>query len=228
MKRVWLAAVALVAWQNPAIAQTAAPDARPTAAQPPTAPSPAPAAAANGARLATGTLVVITLDEAVGSNSRKRGDKFAIELAEPIVIDGRTVAPAGSKGMGEVVYADPSGGGGTPGKLVLAARYIDAGAVRIRLKAFNLSAGGESDFRSLALATAVIGVGVFLINGGEVLYPVGTHASAKIAEDVLFPVDAPAGGPPATTLPPPVTAPVPTAPTPEAPPSSPPQKDATR
>jgi hypothetical protein len=188
MKRIWLATAALLAWQASAAAQTTAgiPPAPPIASD--AAPAASPPVVPPGVKLTTGALVAITLDEPVGSNSRKRGDKFAIELAEPIVVDGKTVAPAGAKGVGEVVYADHSGGGGTPGKLVLAARYIDVGDTRIRLKAFNLAAGGDSDYRSLAFATAVIGVGVFLINGGEVLYTRGTRASAKIAEDVVFPV----------------------------------------
>jgi hypothetical protein len=190
MKYAPLLAAALIGWSS-AAAQTPpssapAPPALAAAAQTAsTTPSPP------GSRLTTGTPVLIALDQAMSSNTSKRGDKFPIELAAPIVIDGHTLAPAGAKGVGEVVYADHNGGGGTPGKLVLAARYIDVGDIRIKLKAFTLAAGGDSDFRSLSLASSVISVGVFLIDGGEVRYPVGTKAGAKVAEDVVFPLQAP-------------------------------------
>ena len=82
-------------------------------------------------------MVRIAITQALNSQSGTRGQTFPIQLASPIVVDGRIVAPAGSTGGGEIVYAEPGGGGGAPGKLVLAARYIDVGSVRIPLKAFH-------------------------------------------------------------------------------------------
>ncbi|MFI4934780.1 MAG: hypothetical protein ACHP7N_09200 [Caulobacterales bacterium] len=145
-------------------------------------------------------MVRIELTEAVGSKDRRRGDKFAIRLAAPIVVDGRTLAPAGSSGMGEVVYGERGSWGGAPGKLVLAARYIDVGDIRVHLKAFNLAAGGDSQFNELrveaAIAGEIAGVAgaavVLLIDGKDVVYPVGTRAHAKVAEDVFLPAGAPA------------------------------------
>lgn len=130
---------------------------------------------------------MIALDEAVSSDSRKRGDKFTIKLAAPIVVDGRTVAAAGAAGVGEVVYAEPGGAGGAPGKLVLAARYIDVGAFRVRLKAFNLAAGGEANFREMQVAAQFLGPAVMFVNGRNVLYPLGMKAHAKVAEDMFLP-----------------------------------------
>ena len=147
--------------------------------------------------LAAGTPVAIVLAEGVSSNGRTRGDRFAIKLAAPIVVDGRTVVPAGAVGVGEVVYAEPGGAGGSPGKLVLAARYIDIGAVRVKLKAFNLSDGGESNFREMMVAAEILGPAVMFINGRNVLYPEGMRARAKLAEDVVLPLAPDAGPPPA-------------------------------
>lgn len=208
MKRVWLVAAVLSAGFTSVAAQTATISPSPAAAPPPVADSsisPAPAI------LAADTRVSIELAEAVSSNGRKRGDKFAIRLAAPIVVGGVTVAPAGATGVGEVVYAEAGGGGGSPGKLVLAARYIDVGDARIRLKAFNLGAGGESDFREMQVAAELIGPMVLLINGRDVLYPIGTRARAKVAQDMPLPLLAATA--PAT----PVAVPAP----PAAPPSPP-------
>ena len=175
-------------------------------------PSPAQAPTGEGIRLATDTPVRIELTEAVSSQGRVRGDKFAIRLATPIVVDGRTVAPAGATGVGEVVYAEHGGYGGSPGKLVLAVRYVDVGDVRVRLKALNLSAGGESEFLELNVASEFIGVAALLITGHDVTYPAGTRARAKVAEDIVLPP-----GPPAAIQP---AGPLPAATAPIAPPAS--------
>ncbi len=156
------------------------------AAQPSYVAAP-PAVASEDVRLPAETVVRIELADAVNSKDRARGDKFAIRLAQPIVIDGKVLAPAGTPGGGEVVYAERASGGGAPGKLVLAARYIDVGSTRVHLKAFNLAAGGESEFTEMRVASEIIGPGVFLINGHNVLYPAGTRARAKVAEDVSLP-----------------------------------------
>jgi hypothetical protein len=229
MKLAWVGAVALAAFCHDAGAQAAA---APSSIVPPSAPAalpleqpagaiPAPPGA--GIRLAADTPVRIELAEAASSRDRKRGDKFAIRLAAPIVVDGRTLAPAGATGMGEVVYGERGRGGGTPGKLVLAARYIDVGPVRVRLKAFNLAAGGDSKFRELQVEAQLISVGVLLINGHDVLYPVGTRARAKVAEDVLLP-PLPSGDPAAPTAeatPPPPTSPASSGAMPGSPPNPP-------
>lgn len=219
MKRLCLLAVSVAAWSSGAAAQTAAPSspsAPPAAATAPLAPIsaqdaapspvvPPPTAPADGKiHVPIGFPIIIALDEAVSSENRTRGDKFAIHLAAPMIVNGQTVAPAGAKGEGEVVYAERSGGGGAPGKLVLAARYVDVGDTHIRLKAFNLSAGGESEFREMQMAAEFIGPGVLLINGHTVVYPVGTRAHAKVADEVVFPAPTPA----ATTLTPPETPPM--------------------
>lgn len=199
MKLVLTPPLAWAALTCAAFAQPAAPTAPPSPganhAQEAASPANPGATAPEGLRLTTDTLVRIELGEAVSSKDRKRGDKFTIRLASPIVVDGHEVAPAGATGQGEVVYAEKGGGGGSPGKLVLAARYIDVPGGRIKLKAFNLSAGGESEFREMQVAAEFVGPVVLFVNGHNVLYPAGTRAHAKVAEDIVLPA-APASAPP--------------------------------
>ena len=191
------------AWAQPAPAP-ATPPAEPAAATP-------PAAEPTELRLTADTMVRVELAEAVGSKDRIRGDKFAIRLSAPIVVDSRIVAPKGATGQGEVVYAEKGGGGGKPGKLVLAVRYIDVGPVRIKLKALRLGAGGDSEFTQMEVAAQLIGPAVMFLSGHEVLYPSGTRASAKVAEDVALPAGEPSPADPV------VPAPASTAATPAAP-----------
>lgn len=186
MTSTLLLAAALAAWAVLASAQPADAPPPPAAALAPAPPAPTEAAS-NTLHVVAGTSVLVELTEEVTSRDRTRGDKFAIRLATPIIVDGRIAAPAGASGVGEVVYAEKGHGGGAPGKLVLAVRYVDVGDVRVRLNAFHLAEGGDMDFRELQMASQAIGPAVFFINGHNIDYAAGTRAKAKVAEDVVLP-----------------------------------------
>jgi hypothetical protein len=185
--------------QSPAPAPAPAAAATPAAAGDPAAPPPTPAqapAAVACCVIPAGTPVVVEITQALSAEKSKGGDHFGLRLAEPIVIGGVTVMEAGAIGQGEVVDAKPANIGGRPGRLVLAARDLEAGGVRVKLQSFKLGGGG-SDHSQLAVG-AVIAVGVLgaLVTGGNVDYPAGTQASAKVAADVTAPpAQAPAQAP---------------------------------
>jgi len=164
----------------------------PPAAVPPPAvpPSVAPAPVGACCHLAAATPVVIELAEEVSTKLQKRGDIFAIRLAEPIVVDGHPLIPAGVTGGGEVVDAAPGGLAGRPGKLILAARYLNYKGVRLPLRAFRLAGTGRDNVLLVDVASEAVGILAVAIPGGNVDFPAGTRAVAKVASDtdlsVLF------------------------------------------
>ena len=212
MKRVWVLAAVLSAWGAQAVAQTvvapaaapnpsvAQPPAAQVSAQPPTAPvdgsaplagavvaaAPQGSSASDGRLLAAGTVVEIELTDPVSSQTALRGNKFGLKLAEPIILGGRVVVPAGASGMGQVVFAQQAGLMGAAGKLVLAARYVDFDGQRLALHAFKLSGGGEDREVATFVAGMVAGPIAILIPGGGVVFPIGTRATAKLATDVVL------------------------------------------
>lgn len=196
MHRVWGLAAALAVASGSALAQPTSSTSQATtteAAAPQTGVPGALPVAATAAdappttlHLAANTQVRIALVDEVSSKSRLPGDHFAIRLAAPIIVDGRIVAPAGATGQGEVIDAEKGGGGGKPGKLVLAARYLEVNGAHIKLKALRLGAGGDSEFTQMQVAAQFIGPAVMFMNGQEVDYPAGTRALAKVSEDVTL------------------------------------------
>lgn len=167
------------------------------AAAPPAAPAPAPSADAPAAACCTVakmTPVEIELVDAVGSKRSRNGDSFAIRLAAPLVVDGRTLAPAGTTGMGEVVHAAKARAAGKAGELILAARYLDIGGTRLPLRSFRYGpAQGKDNSGAVGVgnmvASAVLPVASvlgFLVSGGEIEIPAGTRASAKVAADTML------------------------------------------
>jgi hypothetical protein len=157
------------------------------AATVPSTPTP-PAAPANV--IPAGTLVTLVITEPLSSGKSKSGDRFGFKLAEPIVVGGVVLMPAGAVGQGEVIDAKPANIGGRPGRLVLAARYLDAGPLHVTLQSFKLGGGGKDHSELAVEATIAVGIVGVLIPGGGVDYQVGTYATAKVAADVTTAVAA--------------------------------------
>ena len=59
--------------------------------------------------IAAGTPIRIRTETTLSTKSTQTGDTFTGTLAEPIVIEGKTVAPRGSQVEGRVVNSDPGG-----------------------------------------------------------------------------------------------------------------------
>jgi hypothetical protein len=164
----------------------------------PSAPAEAPAeaAAAGCCTVPARTPIEIEILDTLNSKASHNGDRFAFRLAAPLTIDGQIVIPAGTTGVGEVVHAERARFGGRAGELILAARYLDLAGRQIPLRTLRFgpqqgrdSTGTINSLNMAAAATvpalAMIG---FLVAGGEVNVPAGTHASAQIAaEQTLAP-----------------------------------------
>lgn len=71
-----------------------------------------------------GTVLHVTIDQTVSSGANQSGDGFDASMAEPVVVDGRTVIEHGARIRGEVVEAVPSGRLEHPGSLRLALRSV--------------------------------------------------------------------------------------------------------
>ncbi|WP_370034534.1 hypothetical protein [Qipengyuania mesophila] len=136
------------------------------------------------------TPVVIEILEPLGSKTSKSLDSYRIRLAEPIVVDGTEVVPAGAEGMGEVVHAKKAGGMGAAGELVLAARYLTVDGRELKLRSMELLETAEGKDRmgtvhalNVASAASPIPIGLigYFIGGGNIEIPAGALASAKLA-----------------------------------------------
>jgi hypothetical protein len=170
-------------------AQTIGP-AVPASAASRSSPEPAKPAEARGPVIPALTQVTIVIRSHLGSKISKTGETFPLELAEPVLIAGKVMLPAGTPGMGEVIHAKKSGASGSSGELVLAARYLEHGGRRLRLRSMHFAKAGEDAIgtvNTIAVATvatvpaaSLIG---FFMTGKGIDLPEGTKALAKTAED---------------------------------------------
>ncbi|RYE04141.1 MAG: hypothetical protein EOP61_01695 [Sphingomonadales bacterium] len=128
------------------------------------------------------TEVEIAVADGVSSLTAKEGDFFKIALATPLVIDGQVSIPIGATGVGQVVHAARKRGGGKSGELILAARYLQVGAIRLPLRGFRINAAGS---QQRGLAFTGVSISPFIV-GSDVEVRPGTSAIAKVAADTTI------------------------------------------
>jgi hypothetical protein len=153
-------------------AQTQPPADPPAMEQP-----PAPASA-----IRAGAAVQIELVDALSSAANRRGESFAIRLAEPVSVNGAVVAPAGGVGRGEIIDASPSDSGGKPGVLVLAVRYLELNGARIPLRGLTRAISGESRVDAAHTASVFVSPLFALMEGKDIAIPAGTRFEAFVAD----------------------------------------------
>lgn len=144
-------------------------------------------------KVPVGTAVKIELASPISTKVQKAGDTFAIRLAEPLIVKGRIVVPAGATGVGEIIDASKPGMGGKAAKLVLAADYLNQGRARIPLRALQVTGSGRG-YSNTANVVGIGGIGfaplgfvAMAIQGGDVVLPAGTSGMARIAAAITLP-----------------------------------------
>jgi hypothetical protein len=96
----------------------------------------------------TGTALMVKLETTLATFSNKPGDLFQGQLIQPVVIDGRTVIPAGTKLEGHVAkLAEPRRISGRPTIKIVPEILVMAGGERLPLDAtlVDTNAGRDTD-----------------------------------------------------------------------------------
>ena len=134
------------------------------------------------------TAIHVTLDQALASNQSRPGDHFEATVAEPVIIEGKTVIPQGAHAEGLVVDAKQSGRlmGRARLQLALKTVAVNGQTYDVRTTAAR-RAGGEHKKRNWvwigggagggALIGALAGGGTGALIGG----PVGAGAGTTVA-----------------------------------------------
>jgi outer membrane lipoprotein SlyB len=146
-----------------------------TAAVAPAPPAPKPIT------VPAGTPIVIRTLAALSTKDAKSGDPFRATLAEPLVIDGVTIAPRGADVEGVIVESDPGGRVKGVAQLSVTLRRIHtaAGEVEIQTSSYATEAksGVKKDLTRGAIMTGV-GAAIGAIAGGGKGAAVGAGVGA--------------------------------------------------
>lgn len=140
-------------------------------------------AAPSGNVLQQGTEIQMVTIRELNSNDSRVGERFEVEVVEDVKLNGRTVIPAGTRGVGEVTVAKRKGMWGKSGKLETRLLHLKVGDRQIRI---NGSAGGSGKTGSAGVVAslAVLPVAGFFVTGTSAIIPPRTATVATLGEDI--------------------------------------------
>jgi hypothetical protein len=135
--------------------------------------------------LRTGTPVPLKMQELLTTNGKKLkvGQRFQMEVAENIMLNGVTVIPAGSPAVGEVTDVRNKGMWGKSGHINARVLYATVNGRQIRLSG-QLDDKGTTGTAGVVGAIAVLPVAGFFVTGTSANIPIGTPVNGFMDEDV--------------------------------------------
>ncbi|WP_069050822.1 hypothetical protein [Blastomonas sp. RAC04] len=135
--------------------------------------------------LRAGTSVPLkTLTELTTKGKKLRvGDRFNLEVSEPVMVNGVTVIPVGSPAIGEITSVRNKGMWGKSGAIEVRMLYATVNGRQIRLS-------GATDDKGVTGTAGVVGAVVllpiagFFLTGTSAVIPAGSSITGFVQEDV--------------------------------------------
>lgn len=157
--------------------------------------APIAPAAPGAAVLRTGTSVSLRTREELTTKGKKLrvGQRFQLEVAEPVTVNGQIVIPAGSPAVGEITEVRNKGMWGKSGGINARVLNVRVGDRSIRLTG-QMDDKGKTGTAGVIGAVALIPVAGFFVTGTSAMIPLGAPVTAFVDEDVAlaFTASAPA------------------------------------
>lgn len=150
------------------------------------APALLPAApTTRNAVLRAGTPIQFRLLEEITTKKKvaKVGQRFQLEVAAPVEVNGVQVIPAGSPAWGELTSVRNKGMWGKSGKLEARLLYLRVNGRQIRLSG-NFDDKGVTGTAGVVGAIALVPVAGFFMTGTSAVLPRGGQVGGFIDEDV--------------------------------------------
>jgi hypothetical protein len=156
---------------------------------PVSASSPLPVAApppAGNAILRIGTEVPLRLDEELTTKGKQLrvGQRFHLETAEPVMVNGINVIPVGTPAVGEITDVRNKGMWGKSGHLAARILYMDVNGRRIRLSGTFDDKGVAGGWGAAAVSAFVFLPAGFFMTGTSAKVPAGAVVKSFVDEDV--------------------------------------------
>jgi hypothetical protein len=139
-----------------------------------------------GAMLRAGTPVMLrTLNNLTTRGKHlKVGDRFSLEVADPVLLSGQVVIPVGSNAVGEITSVRNKGMWGKSGNIETRLLYISTNERRIRISGSAADKGVKAGGGAIATSAIVFLPAGFFMTGTSAVIPLGTVVNGIIDEDV--------------------------------------------
>ena len=137
------------------------------------------------AMLRAGTPVVLRMMEEITTKKKaaRVGQRFMMEVAEPVVVNYVTVIPSGTPAWGEITNVRNKGMWGKSGKLDARVLYLRVNGRQIRLTG-TFDDKGVTGTGGVIASVALIPLAGFFVTGTSAVLPKGGTVGGFIDEDV--------------------------------------------
>ncbi len=170
--------------------------------------SPIPAPPTTNAVLRVGTEVPLKLSETLTTKGKmlRVGQRFHMEVASDIIVQGVTVIPVGSPAMGEITDVRNKGMWGKSGHLSARILYVTVNGRQIRLSGAFDDKGVAGGVGAVAVSAIVFAPAGFFMTGTSAQIPVGAAVKGFVDEDVQLSIASAAMAPLTVAAPTPAAA----------------------
>lgn len=134
--------------------------------------------------LKAGTIVPLVTTAAVSSKTHRQGDRFALKVSDPVLVDGRIVIPKGAPATGEVARQRGVGAFGREGRLEITLLYVTVDGRNIRLTGQESESGRSGAVPAYTAGVVVAGALGAVIKGKEAVIPAGTPMTGLVYRDI--------------------------------------------
>lgn len=133
--------------------------------------------------LRAGTEVRLRTLIELSSKEARPGERFDLEVADDVMLNGRTVIPAGARAVGEITGVKKKGMWGKSGKVDTRLLYVRVGDQQVRLTG-QLGDKGKSGTAGVVGALAVVPIAGFFVTGTSGNIPRGTGTVGYLESDL--------------------------------------------
>jgi len=152
----------------------------------PAAASPIATPAFTSAVLRVGTEVPLRLTQELTTKGKQLrvGNRFHLETAEPVTVQGVNVIPVGSPAVGEITDVRNKGMWGKSGHLAARILYVTVNGRQIRLSGAFDDKGVAGGIGAVAMSAIVFAPAGFFMTGTSAHVAAGTTVKSFVDEDV--------------------------------------------
>jgi len=160
-------------------------------------PLPVAPAATGNAILRIGTEVPLRLDEELTTKGKQLrvGQRFHLETAEPVMVNGVNVIPVGTPAVGEITDVRNKGMWGKSGHMAARILYMTVYGRQIHLSGTFDEKGSAGGVGAVAVSAFVFLPAGFFMTGTSAKVPAGTVVNSFLEEDVPLAMPVSAQGP---------------------------------
>lgn len=135
--------------------------------------------------LKQGTPIHLATDTEMNSQDNRAGDRIDLRVLDAVSLNGHTVIPVGTRGVGEITLARKKGMWGKSGRLEFRPLYLVLGGRQIPISTHsNTKEKGETGTAGVVASIVVLPLAGFFVTGTSARIPRGSTVDAELSEDL--------------------------------------------